>query len=455
MWLFAWRLLALSSLLAGAIPVARAASRPRYGGSITLEIIESLTFTDPGDWPHQLIPLVYDGLVQFDQRGQLRPALALTWQHDSDYRRWEFQLRPGVKFHDGSPLNAAAVAASLAAHLTGSNVTASGDSAVVFQTQMPASDLPMRLADARHAVLRRGRDGVTSGSGPFHIVEWQPGRRAKLAANEEYWGGRPFLDSIELQMGRSLRDQSIDLELGKADLAELTIDDARRAAQHGMKTWASAPGDLLAFIFERSSAAVEDARLRQALALAIDRPAMHNVLLQKQGESTGALLPEWLTGYAFLFPVARDLEQARHLLTALSKPPARFSLAYDPADPLARPIAERIALNARDAGIMIQVLSGGKSDLRLARLPLKSLDPVLALADSAAALGMSESFKSFASTSPEALYQAEHQLLSDFRLVPLFHVPSIMGIGPRVRNWDPPRWADWRLENVWLEAGTP
>lgn len=441
--------------MACAFEDARAASRPLYGGSLTVEIVEGLTFTDPGDWPHPLIPLVYDGLVHLDQRGQMRPALALSWQHDPEYKRWEFRLRPGVKFHDGSPVNAAAVVASLTPHVIGSNVTPSGDSVVLFQTEMASPDLPMQLADARHAVLRRGPDGVTTGSGPFRIAEWQPGRRAKLAANDEYWGGRPFLDSIELQMGRALRDQSIDLELGKADLAELTIDDARRAAQRGMKTWASAAGDLVAFVFERSSPAVEDARLRQALALSIERPAINNVLLQKQGESTGALLPEWLTGYAFLFPAARDLERARHLLAALGKPAPRLSLAYDPADPLARAIAERIALNARDAGIMIQVLSGGRSDMRLVRLPLKSLDPALALADSAAAVGIAEPFKSLSSTSPEALYRAEQKLLSDFRAVPLFHVPSILGIGPRLRNWDPPRWGDWRLENVWLEARTP
>jgi len=454
MWRSAWRLLALSSLMACAFEDARAASRPLYGGSLTVEIVEGLTFTDPGEWPHPLIPLVYDGLVHLDQRGQMRPALALSWQHDPEYKRWEFRLRPGVKFHDGSPVNAAAVVASLGPHTMGSNVAPSGDSVVVFQLDMGSPDLPMRLADARHAVLRRGPDGVTTGSGPFRIAEWQPGRRAKLAANDEYWGGRPFLDSIELKMGRALRDQSIDLELGKADLAELTIDDARRAAQRGMKTWASAAGDLVAFVFERSSLAVEDARLRQALALSIERTAINNVLLQKQGESTGALLPEWLTGYAFLFPTARDLERARHLLAALGKLAPRLSLAYDPADPLARAIAERIALNARDAGIMIQVLSGGKSDMRLARLPLRSLDPALALAYSAAALGMGEPFKS-SSTSPETLYRAEQKLLSDFRAVPLVHVPSILGIGPRLRNWDPPRWGDWRLENVWLEARTP
>src|SRR5256714_1918202 len=252
MWRSAWRLLALSSLLACAFQHARAASRPHYGGSLTLEIVQTLTFADPGDWPRPLIPLVYDGLAHFDQHGQLRPALALSWEHDPGCKRWEFRLRPGVKFHDGSPLNAAAVAASLAAHVMGSNVTASGDN-VVFQMDMATPDLPVRLADFRHAVLRRGPDGVSTGSGPFRIAEWQPGRRAKLAANDEYWGGRPFLDSIDLQMGRTTRDQSIDLELGKADIAELTIDDARRAAQRGIKTWASAAGDLVGFVFEGSS----------------------------------------------------------------------------------------------------------------------------------------------------------------------------------------------------------
>jgi hypothetical protein len=59
------------------------------------------------------------------------------------------------------------------------------------------------------------------------------------------------------------------------------------------------------------------------------------------------------------------------------------------------------------------------------------------------------------STSPEALYRAEQKFLADFRVVPLCHVPSVLGIGPRLRNWDPPRWGDWRLENVWLEARTP
>jgi len=461
---FAWQLPALISLLAGLTGLsasARAETRPRYGGRLTVEIHDAITFTDPAAWPPQLVALVYDRLVTVDERGEPHPALAASWQHDPDNKRWEFRLRPGVKFHDGSPLNAAAAAACLKGW---TSVTAADEDVVVVQTENPAPDLPARLAGPGNVILRRGADGVTTGSGPFRIAEWQPGRRALLTANDDYWGGRPYLDDIELQMGHSPRDQAVDLELGKADLVELTPDDARRAAQRGARTCVSAPAELLTLVFQRGHTAVEDARLRQAVALSIDRAAIHNVLLLKQGESTGALLPGWLTGYAFLFPAARDLDRARQMVASLPKSGTRITpsitlgritLSYDAADPLARPIAERIALNAREAGVVIQVAAGGPLDLRLARIPLRSLDPEQALAAYASAFGMTATFKAPTVPSPEARFEAEQKLLEDGRVVPLFHVPQIMGLGPRVRNWNPEPWGDWRLADVWLELRRP
>lgn len=453
---FAWQLPALISLLAsltGLSAGACAETRPRYGGRLTVAIHDAITFTDPAGWPPHLVTLVYDRLVSVDQRGEPRPALAVSWQHDPDNKRWEFRLRPGVKFHDGSPLNAAAVAACLKGW---SSVTAPDEDVVVVQTENPAPDLPARLAGPGNVILRRGADGVTTGSGPFRIAEWQPGRRALLTANEDCWGGRPYLDGIELQMGRPPRDQAIDLELGKADLVELTPDDARRAAQRGARTWVSAPAELLALVFERGRTAVEDPRLRQAVALSIDRAAIHNVLLLKQDESTGALLPAWLTGYAFLFPAARDLERARQMAASLPKSGGRVTLGYDSADPLARPIAERIALNAREAGVVVQVVApGGPPDMRLVRLPLRSLDPEQALAAYASAFGTAASFKAPPALGPEARLEAEQKLLEDGRVVPLFHVPQIVGLGPQVRNWNPEPWGDWRLDGVWLELRRP
>src|SRR5215472_139477 len=109
---FACRFLVAANLIALA-PDALAESRPRYGGTFTVELHDSPTLTDPTDWPARLVPLVYDRLVRLDEHGEPQAALAISWQHDASGKRWEFQLRPHTTFHDGSPLTAAAVVASL------------------------------------------------------------------------------------------------------------------------------------------------------------------------------------------------------------------------------------------------------------------------------------------------------------------------------------------------------
>ena len=446
-----WQLLALISLI-GFPATSSARTRARYGGTLVVEIHEALTFADPGEWPPSLVPLVYDGLVRLDAQGRPLPALALAWQHDPENKRWEFRLRPGVKFHDGSPVNAAAVTACLK---MGAHVAVSVEGgAVGIQLEIADPDLPATLADPRFVVLRRGADGVTSGTGPYRIAEWQAGRHAVLAANDDYWGGRPFLDGIELRMFRAYRDQSVDLELAKADVVELSIEDARRATQRGLHTWTSAPAELVALAFERGRAPAENISFRQAVSLSIDRDAIHNVLLQRQGESAGALLPQWITGYAFLFPAARDLERARQIAAGSPKPGARATLSYDPSDALSRSIAERIALDAREAGVLIQVAPGGQGDMRMVRVPLRSPEPVLALSDLAAVFHIGELIEPPA-VAVEARYQAERKAINDFRVIPLCHLPEILGIGSRVRNWQPHLWGDWGLDNVWVEPRTP
>jgi ABC-type transport system substrate-binding protein len=300
--------------------------------------------------------------------------------------------------------------------------------------------------------LLRGADGVSVGTGPFRITEWQAGKHALLSAYEGYWGGRPFVDFVEVLMGRGYRDQSIDLELGKADLVELPVGTARRAAQQSVRTWTSAPSELMALVFDRGRVATDDARVREAVALSINRAAIQSVLLERQGESTGAVLPAWLSGYAFLFPAARNLDRARQLTSALPKAGPHLSLAYDPADPLARPIAERIALDARESGIVLQAVPGARGDVRLARYRLRSLYAPQVLSDVAAWVGVEPSP---AAVTPEAIYSTERKLLEDFRVAPLFHLPEIYGLSSRVKSWDPESWGDWRLGDVWLEARKP
>jgi peptide/nickel transport system substrate-binding protein len=290
-------------------------------------------------------------------------------------------------------------------------------------------------------------DPPTSGRGipdlapAFRITRWEAGRRATFESTESAPGGRPFLDGIEITMGRPLRDQSIDLELGKADVVELGPAELRRQAP-GRKVWSSAPVRVLALVF---GARVDDARVREALALAVDRSAIQMVLLQRQGEVSAALLPQWLSGFAFVYPTATDLVRARSL-AAGARP---LTLAVD--DPSLRPIAERIALNARDAGLTLAIGQGG--DVRLTELRVASLDPARALAAMAVELGLPEPGRA---DSPEALCSAERALLEGHRVIPLIHLPDVYGAGPRVHGAPGiTPLGEWRFENLWLEGGRP
>jgi ABC-type transport system substrate-binding protein len=348
-----------------------------------------------------------------------------------------------VRFHDGTPLTPAAAAAALERL----GATAQGDTLVIPSGQSGPL-LLQTLADL--PISKRRADGVLVGTGPFRVVI-DAATRAVYEAND-YWAGRPYLDKIEIDMGRSLRDQALDFDLNKADIVELGFSDTRRVTQNGKRLWTSPPVELIALAFEPSFSRDErvreglaisiarytDERAREAIALSIDRAAIHSVLLQRQGVPTGAILPQWLSGYAFLFPSARDLDKARQLASGA----APVTIRYDPADATARLIAERISVNAREAGITVRPTAGGQADARIVRLSVSSPDSHQALTDVATALGIQE-----VGGTP---YERERTLLQNHLIVPLFHLPEIHGLGPRVRGWAPSRWGGWKLDSVWL-----
>src|SRR5215831_18733643 len=194
---------------------------------------------------------------------------------------------------------------------------------------------------------------LTSG---FTMTRWDAGRSAVYEADDNAPGGRPFLDSVEITLGRPLREQSIDLELGKTDVVELGPDEMRRSPA-GRKVWTSSPVRVLALVFSNR---FDDAAAREALALVVDRAAIHTVLFARQGEVSSALLPQWLSGYAFLFPTAADVPRAR----SLSKGTRPISIGVE--DPALRRVAERIVLDGRAAGLNVTVAAQpANTDLRL------------------------------------------------------------------------------------------
>jgi peptide/nickel transport system substrate-binding protein len=441
---------------------APASTRPHYGATLRISVREAPASLDPAD-PGQagtfasrtLSGLIFDTLVTLDARGQAQPALATSWQADPGNQRWQFSIRRGVTFHDGTALSSDTVAASLRAANPNWKVFAMGET-VVVECDAPTSNLPAILALPRYGIARRG-GGKLAGSGPFVINRWDPGKKLTLTARDDYWGGRAFVDAIEIEMGKSFREQMIALDLGKADGIEVAPDQSRHAVSEGRRVQSSGPAEWMALVFSRDIQSAEEGNLRQALALSIDRAAINDVLLQGGGEPAGTFLPNWLTGYAFLFPTTVDLEHARQLRSEAGGGPG-WTLAFDASDPLARVISARVVLNARDAGLVLleasPVPANSKvADIRLVRMPLPSLDARVALSELAASVGLQS--PKFEGDPASSLYAAESALLQSQRVIPLLHLRTATALDANVMGWQEDPDGSWRLPNVWLEAGKP
>lgn len=449
MRLIAWTLVVISSVAALACGSA-AEVRPRYGGTLRIMLRQAPTSLDPArlnaSEGARIFPLIFEGLTWYDARGRLQPQLATRWQPDSSLQRWQVWLRPGVKFQDGTPLKAAEAAASLRAANPAWAVNTDGES-VVIQTTAPDPELPAELALPRNGIARHAGD-KTVGTGAFLVSKWQPGRSLVLSANDDYWGGRPFLDSVAVMLGQSWRQQMVALELGKADVVEVAPEQARRAGLAGRTVVGSAPNELLSLVFTRAAQSEEEARLRQALAESIDRSSIVSVLLQGQGEAAETILPNWMTGYAVLFGPSAERRGNVQLPAA-----GTMTLSYDGSDPANQLIAERIALNARDADIRLQTTgSASIADVRLLRITLASPQPDLALASAAEAAGLPT--PSFQGTSPEELYTREKEMLHSGRIIPLAHVPEATVLAPAVNGWRADLLGAYPLADVWL-GSTP
>ncbi len=487
LWLAAISL-AFFSLLAAA--TTRATKHPRYGGTLRVVLRANSVTLDPREWKsgspssaqnEQLAVLVFDRLLTLDDYGRFQPALATEWSHDANLRNWQFKLRPGVKFSDGSSLTATDVVTALQPVLPAGLQISANEGAVSIRSSRPIPDLLEQLASGRYFIYRALPDGLLLGTGPFYVGEDLPAAPAeanpavmkpahmKFRASEDAWSGRPFLDVIDVTLGEPSLRQLYDLQIGKADLADIAPDLVRRARQEDVRIWSSAPDTLLALRFDDSQPAAADEHLREALSLSLDRDTMANVLLQRQAEPTAALLPQWLSGYAFLFGSPMSLERAKELRTSLPANEAGgnepLRLRIDSSGDLMKLLGERVAVNARQANLSVQVLphSTGNSSSGASTTPAPAglhlfawhydtISPRAELDALARQFALQDSGEGTQSVSdPEQLFALERRFLDERRILPLVILPEYIGLGSNVRNWSPARWGEWRLADVWLD----
>jgi peptide/nickel transport system substrate-binding protein len=423
--------------------------RPRYGGTLRVAMTESLGSLDPAQDGNatartRVTPLLFDTLVRVDAGGRGHPQLAVAWQADRSFKKWQFWLRPGVRFWDGTSLTAQTVVAGLGHAEWKARVDGEF---VVIESEASRPGLLAELALARNAVVRRGSTGELVGTGPFLIKSFVAGKSLELAANEASWGGRPFVDGVQIEFGKTLREQMVALQLGKVDLIEVGAEQIGKVESEGRKAQVSFPVELVALVGGPGRA-----KELEALSLAVDRKSIQSVLLRGGSEAAGAVLPEWMSGTGALFPVQVDVPKGRGVLKAgqakASTPTRALTLSCDPADGLARLLAERVALNAREVGLSVQVVSSG-GDLHLERIPLGSGDPGVALEEVGRAVGVKVAA---GLSAPGEIYLAEKKLMDEGGVVPLFHLPLAALVGERVRGFLADKLGGWGLEEDWMEG---
>jgi MarR-like DNA-binding transcriptional regulator SgrR of sgrS sRNA len=418
---------------------AGARTRPHYGGTLSIEI--------QGDvWaPDGLARrLVLNTLTSLSDSGAAVPALALQWNAQNAGQRWDFQLRPQVRFQDGTSLTADSVVASLKASCAGSvalaavsaspamcpwnAVYAAGSSDVVITTVTPMPDLPELMAQTRFAISKQDATGQLEGTGPFRVVGFGDGALT-VTANDDCWEGRPFLDSVEIFPHRSIRDQWLDMSVGRADLVQVPPELLGQAQQEHLNVLVSRPVDLLALTLEQRGAFADPA-LRQAASLAVDRTSLHNVIFERQGEITGSLLPEWLSGYAFLFSIDRDLNRARALRGGAA--PQQTTMNTEPASGTLQLAAGRLALNMNEAGFAVQMAqAASNSGLQLRLAHLEEAAPRAALDEMLAGFGQNVTVTG---TDPHSLWLAESTALRNHTVIPLLWLPRAWAVGDRLRE---------------------
>jgi 4-phytase/acid phosphatase/peptide/nickel transport system substrate-binding protein len=181
-------------------------------------------------------------LVTLDDKGEPQPKLALSWTHSDDFKTWTFKLRPGVKFHDGTPFNAQAVKENFDRQKEPANkcrcafyiayvhdLEVLDDLTVVYHLNDPQVNQPalMTLQSSNNVVhsptawKTKGDDYNRNpvGTGPYILKSWAAGDRMVLERNPDYWNkGHPYLDRIVLKPLPDAQSRFASLQSGEADI---------------------------------------------------------------------------------------------------------------------------------------------------------------------------------------------------------------------------------------------
>ncbi|GAB3411599.1 ABC transporter substrate-binding protein [Flindersiella endophytica] len=324
--------------------------------------------------PQALLVNVYEGLVNLDANGDIKPLLAKDWAVSADRKTYTFHLREGVKFSDGKPFTAEDAAFSINRVKTDWKIDIKSAMEVVDSAKavdpttlevvlkQPSNLWLFKMTTRIGAMFSRtGVSGLKTkaiGTGPYIVQRWTRGTSIVLARNPGYWGPKPALDKVTLKYYKDPNAMNNALRTGGLDVVS-TLQAPESLSQFSDKSKyqvieGTTNGEVV-LSFNNARPPFTDKRVRQAIRYALDHKAILDTAWAGHGELIGSMVPPtdpWYEDLTGLYP--HDPAKARALLRAAGKPKLTLRLRI-PNLPYAVSTAQVVKSQLADVGITAKI----------------------------------------------------------------------------------------------------
>jgi peptide/nickel transport system substrate-binding protein len=371
-------------VLVAMLPLLSCSAKPD-ANTLVMIIESSPTNLDPrvgiDAFSERIDNLIFDDLLSRGEDLNVAPGLAERWEIP-DPLTYIFHLHRGVKFHDGRLLSSRDVKWTFDSLLQGKirstkaavykfvdHIDAPDDATVVFHMKEQDATLLWNLSDGAMGIVPDGSgDEMTRhpiGSGPFRFVSAESDRDVVIERNDDYWGGPAKLARVRFAVVPDATTQALELRKGSGDVAinSLTPDTVSTLAREPNLAVERAAGTRLAYLgFNLRDPILKDARVRQAIAYALDRRPMIEYLWRGQAEPARSLLPTQSWAYNGDVPAYdHDLNKANQLLDAAGYPVVngvRFHITMKTStDENTRLMVAVMQQQLREAGVALDIRS--------------------------------------------------------------------------------------------------